>query len=94
MVPVAAITGNLDLWVPVIGQIVALAAAVFAYWKSRHAEGRVDTVHSEVIDVKRATGTNKRAADEAAEPVKPDPVATIGAPQRRHTDGDNGGAGA
>lgn len=74
-----------DAWVPVAGQIVALLAAVFAYYKSQHASSRADDVHREVVDVKRATGTNKRADDEAIEPVKPEPVVPPDL-QRRHTD--------
>lgn len=79
---------NLDLWVPVASQLVALLAAVFAYYKATHAKSTADNTHLEVVDVKRATKTNRRATDEAPEPVKPDPHGVIGAPARRHTDTD------
>lgn len=82
---------NADLWVPVASQVVALAAAVFAYYKATHANHKADNTHIEVVDVKRATGTNRRATDETPEPVKPEPVGHFaGAPARRHTDPGNG----
>ena len=57
-----------EQWAIDVGQAIALLAAVFAWYRStRSTSSKVDEVHSAVVDVKRATGTNRRADDEAAE---------------------------
>jgi hypothetical protein len=76
-----------EQWAIDAGQLIALLAAVFAYYKAtRNNAAKIDDVHSAVVDVKRATGTNRRAEDEAAEPVKPEPSADLLDHHRRYND--------
>lgn len=75
-------------WSDVAFQGIALLAAVFAFYKAQRSTNKADAVHDAVVDVKRATNTNRRATDEAADPVKPDPSGVIGQPHRRRTDTD------
>lgn len=65
------------------GLLVVLTIANI--WHNRRTAKRTDTVHAEVVDVKRAVGVNRRVDDEIPHaPVTVD--TTADAPGRRWTD--------
>lgn len=77
---------TIDAWIPTVNAMIALLVGLLAFARTVYNSRRAAKIQADVVDVKRATGTNRRDGDEALDPVKPEPEGAIGSPQRRHTD--------